>query len=376
MRYILAVGLSMVAFGAAQVASLPQAVAQRDEVASATLFAPGALTVMTRGLGLELSAERLLEDPHAASVSARTAQLLEHPPDVAARARSLADEVQYARPHLIGLQQVTELRLQSPGDSPFPGGAPASTVYLELLPLVLEELKARGLHYREVARVRNADLEVPVRHGASPAFDDVRLTDHDVILARSDVEVVQVRSGNYAARREAHVAHLAPVALPRGWVSVVARVEGRGYRFVSTHLEPAANEEGLRVQLAQAEELIGTLRGEPLPVVLVGDFNTPANLGLMGAPTYRELLLAGYVDVWTRRMGGALASGGGLTLGVTAMEERINLVLVRNPVTPRQLGPVLAYGVGDLGEGRRHGPWRTDLSGVVARLRMPASARN
>jgi hypothetical protein len=112
--------------------------------------------------------------------------------------------------------------------------------------------------------------------------------------------------------------------------------------------------------------------------VLVGDFNTPANLGRMGAPTYRELLLAGYVDVWTRRMGGALAAGGSLALGATAMEDRLNLVLVRGPVSPgpRILGPVLAWHLGDEPEERLFGPWRTDIAGVVARLRMPPSARN
>ncbi|WNG27331.1 hypothetical protein F0U62_27430 [Cystobacter fuscus] len=378
MKYILAVGISMMVLGAFQVSTLPRTADPREESASAVLFVPGALTVMTRSLGTELSGERVLQAPHVAYVPTRAAELFGRQPDASSRARALADEVQYARPHLIGLQQVTELRLQSPGDALFGGTEPARTPYLDPLPLLLGELEARGLHYREVARVRNTDVEVPLRRGQGLTFDDLRLTDFDVILARSDVTVSQVRTGNYLARREVKLPRMAPVELTRGWVSVAAEVEGQHYRFVSTHLEPAPGEEGLRVQLAQAEELIGSLRGETLPVVLVGDFNSPANLGLVGAPTYRELLLAGYVDVWTRRLGGALASGGGLTLGMTAMEERLNLVLVRTPVSPapRQLGPVLAYGVGELHERRRFGPWRTDLSGVVARLRMPVSARN
>jgi hypothetical protein len=377
MKNILVLGLSMMAFGAVQVTTLPHTEQEHQESASSTLFVSGALTVMTRSLGTELSGERVLEAPHAKYVPARTSELFSRQPDASSRARTLADEIQYARPHLIGLQQVTELRLQSPGDALFGGTEPARALYLDLLPLLLGELEARGLQYREVARVRNADVEVPLRAGDALTFDDLRLTDFDIILARSDVTVSQVSTGNYLARREVKVPRMALVELPRGWVSVAAEVEGRHYRFVSTHLEPAPGEAGLRVQLAQAEELIGSLRGETLPVVLVGDFNTPANLGLVGAPTYRELLLAGYVDVWTRRQGRALASGGGL-LGMTAMEERLNLVLVRGPVSPapRQLGPVLAYGVGDLREERRFGPWRTDVAGVVARLRMPVSARN
>lgn len=376
MRYGIAVGLMMVALGACQVATLPQVVDGREERSAARLselFDRGALTVMTRGLSGGRHLERVLEDPGARG-PVRAAELLGalSPEDARARARKLADEIQYARPHLIGLQQVTQVRLQSPGDALFGGTRPAEQLYLDVLPVLLGELAARGLHYREVARVRNADVEVPLLASDAPAFDDVRLTDFDVILAREDVEVTQARAGNYLAHREVSRPGQEPVALPRGWVSVAAKVEGRKYRFVSTHLEPAPDEAGLRVQVAQAGELIGALRGEPLPVVLVGDFNTPANLGLMGAPTYRELLLAGYVDVWTHRQGSALPGGADTSLELPALAERLNLVLVRKPVTPglRRVGPVLAYGVGGALEEQRFGPWKPDLAGVVARLRM------
>ena len=263
------------------------------------------------------------------------------------------------------------MRRQSPGDALFGGTRPAEALYLDVLPALLGELAARGLHYREVARVRNADVELPLLTSDAPTFDDVRLTDFDVILARKDVEVKEARTDNYAARREVPRAGQEPVALPRGWASVTAKVEGRTYRFVSTHLELAPDESGLRVQLAQAGELIRALRGEPLPVVLVGDFNTPANLGLMGAPTYRELLLAGYVDVWMHRPGSTVPVGADMALAMPSLAERLNLVLVRKPVAPglRRVGTVLAYGVGGALE-ERFGPWKPDLAGVVARLRM------
>ncbi|HEX8437952.1 endonuclease/exonuclease/phosphatase family protein [Archangium sp.] len=383
MKYIMAVGLWMVAIGTCQVVTLPQQVEEREEVSASELFGPDALTVMTRSLSTGVALERVLGAPTAAELPARTAEAFEalRRADLSTRARRLADEIQYARPHLIGLQQVAEVRLQSPGDSIFGGTRPAEALYLDVLPVLLGELEARGLHYREVARVRNADVELPLLASAAPSFDDVRVTDFDIILARADVDVSGVRAGNYLARRELRRADLGPVDLPRGWASVVATVKGRTYRFVSTHLEPAPDEAGLRVQLAQTEELLASLRRESLPVVLVGDFNTPANLGLMGAPTYRELLLAGYVDVWTRRMGqAAWGNAAEASLGMPTLEERLNLVLVRHPVTavPRRLGPVQAYVVGgSLGE-PRFGPWQSELSGVVARLRMPlaASVRN
>ena len=361
----------MVALGACQLAALPPANEGRG---ASSLFSPGALTVMTRSLSLNTSLERVWESPSADQVPSRAAEWLNtlRQEDVAARARALADEIQYARPHLLGLQQVAQVRLQSPGDAIFGGTSPAQALQVDLLPVLLGELESRGLHYREVARVQNSDVEVPLRTSATRAlaFNDVRLTDFDVVLVRSDVGVSGVRTGNYLARREVSVPGLSRLALPRGWVSLEAEVHGRRYRFVSTRLEPAPGEDGLRVQLAQAAELIDSLRGETLPVVLVGDFNTPANLGLVGAPTYRELLLAGYVDVWTRRPGN--------TLAVMPLATRLNLVLVRSPVTPgpRQVGPVLAYGVGEARPEWRFGPWRTDLGGVVARLRMPPVTRN
>ncbi|HZH12949.1 MAG TPA: endonuclease/exonuclease/phosphatase family protein [Archangium sp.] len=375
MRYGIAVGLWMVALGACQVATLPQVVDGGEERSASELsqlFDRGALTVMTRSLSGEGHLERVLEAPRAEE-PARAAELLGalHPEDVRARARRLADEIQYARPHLIGLQQVMQVRLQSPGDALFGGTRPAEAMHLDVLPVLMGELEARGLHYREVARVRNADVELPLLTSDAPAFDDVRLTDFDVILARADVEVKETRTGNYVAHRKVPRPGQEPVALPRGWASVAAKVEGRTYRFVSTHLEPAPDEHGLRVQVAQAGELIRALHGEPLPVVLVGDFNTPANLGLLGAPTYRELLLAGYVDVWTHRQGGTQPMGVDQALEMPALAERLNLVLVRKPVTPglRRVGPVLAYIVGGSLE-ERFGPWKPDVAGVVARLRM------
>ncbi len=374
MKSIIAVAVCMLAFGACQVATLPQ---RADERASPTdrLFHRGSLTVMTRGLGTNLTLERVREAARAAQEADRAAEVfadLCHE-DLAARARRLADEIQYARPHLIGLQQVTEVRVQSPGDALFGGTRPAERLVQDLLALLLAELETRGLHYREVARVDNADVELSLLTRAGGSFDDVRLKDFDVILARTDVDVTGVRTGHFHARREVHRPGLEPLSLPRGWASVAARVDGRRYRFVSTHLEPSPDEEGLRVQRAQAEELIRALRGEPLPVVLVGDFNTPANLGLVGAPTYGELLLAGYVDVWAHRLG-----HDGLRRQGLALEERRELVLVRQPMRAhlKRMGPVLAYALENTREEWRAGPWRAERTGVVARLRIPASPRN
>ena len=378
MRSIIAVGVCMVAFGACQVASLPQG-AEEQDLSASVLFNPGTLTVMTRSLSPGLSLERMLA-VRGEPTAARTPELMDalRAEDPVLRARTLAEEIQYARPHLIGLQQAVRVWLGHPGDTLSGAAPPNEAPTLDLLPLLLSELEARGLRYREVARVDNAHVALPLPVHPGGPLDALRLADFDVILAREDVAVEGVRTGHYRARREVRQPGQTPVALSRGWVSVAAAVEGQHYRFVSTHLEPAPAEDGLRVQRAQAAELIDSLRGEPLPVVLVGDFNTPANLGLLGAPTYGELLLAGYVDVWTRRQGGDVGADGEVPLEVRALEERRHLVLVRNPVTPNpsRVGPVLAYALGSARTQPGLEPWRTDRAGVVARLRMPAPARN
>jgi hypothetical protein len=352
MKYGLVVGLCMVGFGACQVLALPPEAAKEREVAD-ELSRPGSLTVMTRSLGLEAGLRPVLETPRAAELPERTAELFTglRQMDVEARARALADELQYARPHLLGLQDVWQVRTQQQGDALFGGTRPATEVVVDFLPLLLGELESRGLRYREVGRVRNTDVELPMRARNAPGYEDARFTSFDVVLARTDVQVANTGSRSYRAHRTVKVPGQGELVRQRGWVSVTATVGTRSYRFVSTHLEPAPDEAGLRVQLAQAEELITALRGEPLPVVLVGDFNTPAHLGLVGAPTYRELLLAGYVDVWSRQQ-------------AAPDWKRLHLILVRQGEAhqPRQLGPVRAWPL-------------EEQHGLVARLRMPLARR-
>jgi endonuclease/exonuclease/phosphatase family metal-dependent hydrolase len=61
---------------------------------------------------------------------------------------------------------------------------------------------------------------------------------------------------------------------------------------VTTHLEDTPFPD---VQLAQAQELAAVLAGESHPVVLVGDFNSPAPQG----DTFKFFKSHGYLDGWT-----------------------------------------------------------------------------
>ena len=206
-------------------------------------------------------------------------------------------------------------------------------------------------------------------------FDDVRLTDYDVVLARGDVGISRVAEVNYQARLPVPGFG---IEIPRGYVAVDATVGRKTYRFVNTHLEPAPIPEILPVQLGQAQELVASLQGETLPVIVVGDLNTPAPTG----ETYQYLESQGFVDVWTRNLlkrqgpGNTNPHDPDLRNEFPDLYQRIDLIFVRNPLGPAEntvVGPVFAVVVGDeLDDLTPSGLWPSDHAGVVARMRIPA----
>lgn len=72
---------------------------------------------------------------------------------------------------------------------------PAAEVVLDFLQLLMDALAGEGLSYRIAAQVENVDSEMSML--TDTGFDDVRLTDHDVILARNDVDISRSLHGNY-----------------------------------------------------------------------------------------------------------------------------------------------------------------------------------
>ena len=114
------------------------------------------------------------------------------------RASALAAEIGRSRPLLVGLQEVSLFR--SGPVRPFGAPPSASTVQADYLAILQGALAARGLHYAPVAVATNADLEAPVL--TAMGLLDLRLTDRDVILARTDVPgfgILGTQSGNFAA---------------------------------------------------------------------------------------------------------------------------------------------------------------------------------
>jgi len=286
--------------------------------------------------------------------------------DFPERAGAIADEIARKKPHLVGLQEVALFRIQSPGDAVVGGTIPAETVFLDYLAILLSALADRGLEYRVAAKVQNVDVELPMVTGTDPlAFDDIRLTDFDVILASKDVRTGSAVAVNYQSKL--FIPSLG-LEVPRGYVAVNASLPGsETIRFVTTHLEDTPFPE---VQDAQVRELAAALGAEKHSVVLVGDFNSPAPEG----DTYKFLMSQGFLDAWSGRSGNGLTWGHAADLRNTAVQftQRLDLILIRERVAAPGAWTTPFYDVNvwgdELDERSASGLWASDHAGVEASM--------
>ncbi len=349
---------------------------------------PNSIVVMTRNIYVGGNVDRILEETNPFLVPIRVYEtyLEVFSTNFEVRAQALADEIKRARPHLIGLQEVSLLRIGSMDGIP----RNANTELFDFEQILLSTLTGMGLNYYVAAKVENADVELPMLDDlSSPTIAaDVRLTDYDMILARGDVTTWGEVEENYPAPYFLVVptgTTYGDIEVKRGYVAVNAQVGHKTYTFVNTHLEPFS----ILIQLAQAGVLTSYLAGIQPPVILVGDLNTPAPLG----DTYMYLVSQGYVDAWARnnarpRIPGYTA-GHDSDLRNTAvdLDKRIDLIMVRSDVGTmgmHNIGPVFAYVVGDEMEDRFYFEytdymgnelypwlWPSDHAGVAALLRIP-----
>ena len=325
---------------------------------------PQPFTVMTYNVYVGASVESLLGVTNLLEVPAAVAEMYAATmaTDFSGRAAGIASAIKAHQPHLIGLQEISLLRRQSPGDR-LTGGEPAEEVVLDFLEVLMKALQAEGLNYQVAAKVQNADVEMPMSaEGSFTEYDDVRLTDFDVILARSDVTVSRPVSMNYDTVFAVEALFL---EILRGYVAIDATISGVTYRVVNTHLEFF----GQDIRVAQAQQLIDSLETETLPIILLGDFNTPAP----DSTAYQLLRSAGYMDTWqmdSEGTGYTCCQPSALQNEVSAHYERIDQIFVRNLELPAS---VLTYTVGDKPSDRLpSGLWPSDHAGVVAHFAYPS----
>ncbi|MEL7448634.1 MAG: endonuclease/exonuclease/phosphatase family protein [Pseudomonadota bacterium] len=253
----------------------------------------GSIRVLTRNIYVGADIFRVFEvDPVLVipEIAAVYETVLET--DFEARAEALADEIAATQPHLIGLQEVSLIRRQSPGDVFFGNPIPATDVELDFLEVLLDALAVRGQSYTVGSTVENADVELPLFLG--DVLDDIRLTDRDVILVRDGVSTANPTSGNFEASVVFELSGVV-IEFKRGWNALDAAVGDTALRFVNTHME-VGGEFGAAIQTQQIAELIDIVADETLPVVMLGDFNASPEDPVEQA--YGQLVAAGYEDTW------------------------------------------------------------------------------
>ena len=213
------------------------------------------------------------------------------------------------------------------------------------------------------------DVEGPTTLGF-----DIRLTDQDVILARTDLmtDLSNVQQGHFSRNFVVNT-FAGPVTILRGWASVDAKVRSKTCRFVTTHLESLDQ----TIASAQAAELVQVPSNTTLPVVIAGDFNSAAAGGPDPSKAYDSMIAAGFTDTWST----AHPDDPGYTFPLhledqpppsppapdSSPTERIDLVLSRGGV-----GVLGAQLVGSTTASLTpSGLWPSDHAGVVATLRIP-----
>jgi endonuclease/exonuclease/phosphatase family metal-dependent hydrolase len=306
--------------------------------------------------------------------------------DFRTRSKLLAAEIAATRPDLIGLQEVALWR-HGPMQLDHVGRPDATEVDYDFLVMLLADLANHGVRYEVVHVQQLSDVEAPAftgnpYTGTAGLAADVRLTDRDVILLRTEagLRIEASGGGQYQQRFEVQLGDtIFPFVRGYAWADVA--VGSARIRFVNTHLES----QSARLARAQAEEMLMGPAGDPsLPTVIACDCNSnPASLAArwsvpIGSGAAYRLITErhGYADLWLQQPGrdgpGNTAWLGELVNDETAdFERRLDLVLARS-ATAGQIVANRAEVTGD--ELSDRDPvstlWPSDHAGVVVELRI------
>ena len=348
------------------------------------------------------------------------------------RIKMLTKLIGWRGPDLLGLQEVFRFEcfnIPLPGpdcDDPSIAGA-----FNDHLTATLAHLSALHKPYALAGVVVNLDLTGVLIPGLPPGlpvdldFDGnpdltVTVLDRDVILAKPGVATRLVTfpcsrpSGdgcNYKTVASV-VSPIGPIVVERGFVGVDARVRGKHYRFVNTHLEvmelaepppgtPPGVVVGGSIQAAQATELnalvaASLLTDPPKPgtkPIIVGDINSSPTDGLFVdplfpdptqplVPPYRQLAtgvdLVGvaapgpWTDAWTQlrfpRPGFTCCQLSDLSNPFSILDERIDVVF--SLVEPKRVRRGWVLGSTFFSKTFPSGLWSSDHGQPAVELRF------
>jgi endonuclease/exonuclease/phosphatase family metal-dependent hydrolase len=317
-------------------------------IAGPAMAVPVEVTVMTRNLYFGADTSGILGATQASDIpgAVKAAFTQAKDNDFNLRVAGIADEIQQARPHLIGLQEAVLVNAITPT------GAPAYN--RDFVQILISELALRGLNYAVAVTHTGFVSTLP---SGSPLEAIVTLTDREVVLRRSDVTVTSTKD----------VAFVNDVSLSfvggtfqakRGYVAVDAAVGGIPFRFVSTHLDEFRTAK----QALQLGEIVAG-NSDAQRLILVGDFNSAADGS--STPTYANAIAAGFADVWTELGAGpgfTCCENAGLDNATPRLDSRIDYILHRGFI----LDPLALDLVGDV-PFRGSAPfYASDHAGLIA----------
>ena len=327
---------------------------------------PGSVSVMTQNLYVGADVDAVIvalgsADPNDDLPALLFAIQTVGKTDFPARASAIAAKIAAQRPHVVGLQEASQLDIDLTGL-----GLPV-VVHQDFVAILEAKLAERGLHYGVAAQVQNI---------VAAPLPGISLVDHDVMLVDLDRVTVTASGGqNFTF----NVGVVAPgIELKRGWVWADVTIDdigGAPYRFVSTHPEAdLAGNTFDALRAAQVGEIVAT-QPTDRPVVIMGDLND-----VPGSSMYQLLASAGFTDSWRALRPGVIGftccQEPDLSNQLPALDQRIDYVFTRG----FGLGSAGAAGLrgqidrfGDVPADRVAGVaypvWPSDHAGLVATLR-------
>jgi endonuclease/exonuclease/phosphatase family metal-dependent hydrolase len=251
-----------------------------------------------------------------------------------------------------------------------PPGGPATTVDADQLQSLTAALELRGLHYAPVAVQQNSDLEFPAYDPFSNTSFDARVTDFDVVLVRTDLPVSefkleQVTKQHFTATLEFTMLGQV-ISVPHGWIAVDAKMRGKPYRLVDTHLESI----DYTIQSAQALELVNGPTNTEVPVILAGDINSDAEgSDPVLSASYHILSTGGLLDFWSISHPGDPGftnplHGEDPFTPFSTPNQRIDVILAKPGGKGIDAREVFLIG-NTMSDVTPHGLWPSDHAGVV-----------
>ena len=335
----------------------------------ARVQAPGTVTMMTQNLYVGADVDAVIialgsADPNDDLPALLFAIETVGKTDFPARASAIADKIAALGPHVVGLQEASQLDIDLSGL-----GLPV-VVHQDFVAILVAKLAERGLHYGVAAQVQNI---------VAAPLPGISLVDHDVMLVDLDRVTVTASGGQNFTY---NVGVVAPgIELKRGWVWADVTIDEIGdigsapYRFVSTHPEAdLAGNTFETLRWAQVGEIVATQPADR-PVVIMGDLNDAP-----GSLMYELLAGAGFTDSWRALRPGVIGYTccelSDLSNQLPALDQRIDYVFTRgfglsSAGAAGLRGQIDRFGdvPADRVAGAAYAVWPSDHAGLVATLR-------